>query len=138
MTVSAAEWKRRQEKEDAELWYFDITWGEFRVMTERQQNRIRQRYTQYGATYVGFWKDCNLAKCRRAKRCSGFLTEAQYARGYPQGYPPCTRAEEARRAKILYDGLDVLAGLRSQDRKYQEPKYNGRPSDQIAEDDESE
>ncbi len=123
MALSEAERKRRQEEEDAEPWYFGMTWGEFLILPEREQDRIRQRFTQFGATHVGFWKDCDLAKCRRAKRCCGFLTEAQYAEGYNRAYPPCARKQEARRAKI-YKGLNELAGRRGDT-----PKYDGRPSD---------
>ncbi|MDR6820277.1 hypothetical protein J2X76_005474 [Neorhizobium sp. 2083] len=71
MALSEAEWKRRQEKEDAEPHYFGMTWGEFRRLPERKQQETRQRLTQFGATHVGFWKDCTLGKCRRARRCIG-------------------------------------------------------------------
>jgi hypothetical protein len=101
-----------------------MTWGEFRVLSRREQQKIRQRVSQFGATHIGFWKDCQLVKCRRARRCCGFLTEAQYALGYPDAFPPCTRGEEARRASIRYDGLDAVFGGGAA-----APKYAGRPSD---------
>ncbi len=132
MALSKAEWQRRKEKEDAQPSYFGMTMGEFDALPLREQQRTRQRYTQYGATYIGFWKDCNLAKCRRAKRCCGFLTEAQYALRYPEAFPPCTRGEEKRRARILYEGLEVLAG-----RMNDTPKYAGRPSDNPIDSDET-
>ncbi|MCC2608450.1 hypothetical protein [Neorhizobium petrolearium] len=128
MALSEAEWKRREEEEDAEPWYFGMTWGEFRRLPERKQHEIRQRVTQFGATHVGFWKDCALGKCRRAKRCVGFLSDAQYKAGYNAAYPPCARGEETRRAKILYDGLEKLFPSRND-----EPKYAGRPSDGVEE-----
>jgi hypothetical protein len=123
MALSEAEWKRRQEEEDAEPWYFGMTWGEFRILSEREQHHIRQRVTQFAATHIGFWKDCDLGKCRRAKRCCGFLTDAQFKQGYNPAFPPCARKQEARRAKICA-GLDALEG-----RENDAPKYAGRPSD---------
>jgi hypothetical protein len=132
MPLSEAERRRRQEEEDAEPWYFGMTWGEFRVLSQREQDRVRQRLTQLAATHVGFWKDCSLGRCRRAKRCCGFLTDAQYEQGYNPAYPPCARKQEARRARI-YEGLDQLAGRRDDT-----PKYAGRPSDRPPEDSETE
>ncbi|CDZ73324.1 Hypothetical protein NGAL_HAMBI2610_49560 [Neorhizobium galegae bv. orientalis] len=121
MALSEAEWKRRQEEEDAEPAYFGMTWGEFRRLPERQQQETRQRLSQLGATHVGFWKDCTLGKCRRARRCVGFLSEAQYKAGYNAAYPPCARAEEPRRAKIYYDGICRLFPEGDE-----QPKYDGR------------
>jgi len=120
MALSAAEWKRRQEEEDVEPAYFGLTWGEFRRLPERQQFEIRQRITQFGATHIGFWKDCNLARCRRTKRCVGFLTDAQYAQGYDVAFPPCIRKQEERRARVFNA---VCALYQSSD---SEPKYDGR------------
>jgi hypothetical protein len=121
MALSEAEWKRREEEEDAEPWYFGMTWGEFRRLPERQQQEIRQRFSQFGATHVGFWKDCSLSKCRRAKGCVGFLTDAQCKAGYNDAHPPCARKQEARRAKIYYEGACKLFPTADD-----EPKYDGR------------
>lgn len=122
MPLSEAEWKRRQEEEDAQPHLFSwLTWGEFRRLPERQKHELRQRVTQQGATHVGFWKDCNLGKCRRAKRCIGFLTDAQYEAGYNPAYPPCTRKDGDRRARILYEGLMKLYPEMDD-----QPKYDGR------------
>ncbi|WP_454848118.1 hypothetical protein [Rhizobium binxianense] len=122
MALSAAEWKRREEEEDAQPYLFkDLTWGEFRRLPKRRQHEIRQSSIQYGATYVGFWRDCNLGKCRRAKRCVGFLTDAQYEAGYNPAYPPCARNDEERRIHIFEEGLMKLF-------PDDQPKYDGRQS----------
>ncbi|WP_117195991.1 hypothetical protein [Rhizobium terrae] len=124
MALSKAEWKRREEEEDAELYLFPwLTWGEFRRWPLRRQQELRQKFTQQGATVVGFWKDCALGKCRRAKRCVGFLSEAQYKAGFNPAFPPCARGEEPRRAKIMDEGIEKLYPSKPG------PKYAGRASD---------
>ncbi|WJH38944.1 hypothetical protein N7E02_18630 [Aliirhizobium terrae] len=132
MAMSKDEWMRRVAEANAQPAYFGLTWGEFDSLPEREQHRIRQRVTQFAATHIGFWKDCNLGRCRRAKRCCGFLTDAQFKQGYNPAYPPCARKQEARRAKI-YAGLEALDGRRDDT-----PKYAGRPSDRPADDSETE
>ncbi|TWF53215.1 hypothetical protein [Neorhizobium alkalisoli] len=124
MAISEAERKRRQDELDAEPWYFGIPWGVFRQMPVLEQNHIRQKVAQFGATKVGFWKDCSLAKCRRAKRCCGFLSDAQRKQGYNPAYPPCARGEEPRRARIYFEGIRPYG-----DEAEQVPKYAGRASD---------
>ncbi len=120
MAVSKEEWKRRQEAADAEPAYFGLTWGEFNRLPLRQQQEIRQRVSQFGASHIGLWKTCNLAKCRRARACRGFLTEAQYAAGYLEAFPPCVGLDGERKAQVLA-ALDILFPPRDPS-----PKYDGR------------
>lgn len=137
MARSKEEWRRRNEEANARPYLFGYTVGQFDALPLSQQRRLRQRFTQYGATFVGLWKDCDLAKCRRAKRCVGYLSEAQLAKGYNESYPPCARGEEEMRAKIYHEGLEALAAIYGgDDDEEDEPKYAGRPSDQIPQSDE--
>jgi len=59
--------------------------------------------TRLAASECGFWKDCPVSACRRARACRGRLTDAQLQpdAGYHRLFPPCTRAEEDRRQEIL-------------------------------------
>jgi hypothetical protein len=129
MVMSEAERQRRQESQDAEPWFGGMTFGAFRELPARKKNEIYQRYSQCGATHIGLWKDCTLGKCRRAKRCSGFLTDAQYAAGYATAYPPCVRMQEERRYAV-FKALDVL--FPSQDAP---PKYDGTQNGRASQDD---
>jgi len=59
--------------------------------------------TRLAASECGFWKDCHIPACPRARACRGRLTAAQMQPGarYPRYFPPCTRADEDRRQAIL-------------------------------------
>jgi hypothetical protein len=59
--------------------------------------------TRLAAGECGFWKDCVIPGCRRARACRGKLTAAQiqHGSGYHPYFPPCTRANEDRRQTIL-------------------------------------
>jgi len=59
--------------------------------------------TRLAAGECGFWKDCAIPGCRRARACKGRLTAAQMQHGssYHPYFPPCTRANEDRRQAIL-------------------------------------
>ncbi|WP_132521045.1 hypothetical protein [Rhizobium sp. BK376] len=56
---------------------------------------------QLPATVLGYWKSCSLSPCRRAKRCKGFLTEAQYEERYHRACPPCVGKSVERHAEIV-------------------------------------
>ena len=101
MVLSAAERKRRREEEDAELYFSNLTRGEFYRLPERTRHEALQGFCQVSTTYLGYWKDCDLGKCRRAKRCVGFLTDAQYAASCLKAFPPCVRDTEQRRAATV-------------------------------------
>ncbi len=124
MVRSAEERRRILEEENAQPYMFGFTWGEFHSLPQRQQQKLYQRLTQYGTSHVGFWKTCDLGKCRRAKRCCGFLTEAQYAQSYNDAYPPCVGESEERRQ----EAFDALCKL-FPDPEEETPKYNGRPGE---------
>ena len=46
--------------------------------------------TRLAASECGFWKDCSIATCRRARACRGRLTAAQmhHDAGYHPYFPP--------------------------------------------------
>ena len=128
MVMSEAERQRRQDRQDAEPWFGGMTFGAFRQLPRRKQHEIHQRYSQCGATHIGLWKDCTLGKCRRAKRCSGFLTDAQYAAGYATAYPPCVRMQEERRSAV-FKALEELFPPKDAPPKYDGTQNGGAPHD---------
>ena len=87
---------------EREIYVDGMTYAEFHALPERRREQYFLRLAQAGATRIGFWRDCPVPACRRAKACKGFLTEAQRAENrYHTCFPPCTRAEESRRHQIL-------------------------------------
>ncbi len=107
-----------------EIYVDGMTYDEFRALPEEVR---RERYflpmTQHGATLAGFWKDCELARCRRSKCCTGRLTATQLQRGsgYHGMFPPCTRAQHPRRAMII-----TAIHERYPPDGNGQPKYDGR------------
>ncbi|WP_426123991.1 hypothetical protein [Pararhizobium sp. PWRC1-1] len=91
MTIrSRQEQLRIQAEEDAQPYLAGFTWGEFNRLPERQQEREAQRLFQEFTSALGYFRTCDLASCRRAKACKGFLSEAQYRSGrYHPRFPPC-------------------------------------------------
>jgi hypothetical protein len=98
---SEEEWRRQIEEEDRQPFMPGLTYGEYRRLTPREQNRAYQKFTQLPATVLGYWKSCSLSPCRRAKRCKGFLTEAQYDERYHRACPPCVGKSVQRHAEIV-------------------------------------
>jgi hypothetical protein len=102
MAMKSEEERRREmEEEDRRLFMPGLTYGEYRRLTEREQHRACQKLTQLPATVLGYWKSCSLSPCRRAKRCKGFLTEAQYDERYHRACPPCVGKSVERHAEIV-------------------------------------
>jgi hypothetical protein len=108
MALSKAEWQRRKEEDDARPSYFGLTRGEFNQLSEQEQEWVLQMVMQLGATDLGYWKDCALGKCRRARRCAGFVTQAQARDGYNTAFPPRVRKQEPRRAEIFNRTCELL------------------------------
>ncbi len=106
---SEEECRRLMEEEDRQPHITGLTCGEFQRLTPREKSRALQRITQIPASFLGYWKGCSLSSCRRAKRCKGFLTEAQYSEGgYHTSFPPCLGKGAPRHAEIL-DAMRRLA-----------------------------
>jgi hypothetical protein len=102
MAMKSEEERRREmEEEDRRLFMPGLTYGEYRRLMEREQHRACQKLTQLPATVLGYWKSCSLSPCRRAKRCKGFLTEAQYEERYHRACPPCVGKSVERHAEIV-------------------------------------
>ena len=87
----------RQERELAD-WIYEnqpfingLTEGQFDRLPPQERDRQCQIYMQVPATFLGYWKKCDLSVCRRAKQCRGLLSKAQIEKGgYHRAYPPCT------------------------------------------------
>ena len=123
MRMSEEEKRRLREEEDNELKLPWMTYREFDRLTPRQQSHELQKFTQRVTSHMGFWKTCDLSRCRRARACKGFLTEAQY-RGNPgwhDAFPPCVGPGGARHAEVLAC-MARISGAREEDG----PKYDGR------------
>lgn len=108
--------QRYQEEQDAEPYMPGFTWGEYRRLPERRQQRENQKIMQRPASSLGYWKTCTLPSCRRAKACRGFLSEIQSTTpGYHKFFPPCIRDGADRQAATLKE-LGRLWGVPEDDR----------------------
>lgn len=88
-----------------------LTWGEFDRLPRRQQGHARQKLWQTITCSLGDFKTCDLASCRRAKACKGFLSEAQYRSGrYHTSFPPCIGEGGRLQSEVLAQGWR-LAGF---------------------------
>ncbi len=127
MARSEAENRRLTEEEDRQLVLPWMTWGELRRLSPRQKSHEYQKFTQPVMTYLGRHSACKLPSCRRARKCKGFISEAQYQEGgYHDAFPPCLGKGGAFHSQALA-AMDAMSGR--QQVADDTSKYAGRPSD---------
>ncbi|MFC5444348.1 hypothetical protein ACFPM9_13585 [Rhizobium halophytocola] len=82
-----------------------LTAEQFQSLTEREKDYEYQRFMQMICGYLGFWQSCDLALCRRARACRGYLSEAQFKAGNRSHvHPPCYGTRNGR-----YDDIQDFA-----------------------------
>jgi hypothetical protein len=64
------------------------------------------RATRPMADKLGYWRNCRLPVCRRAKACRGEVRPEDNVEERDTAYPPCAHGDEERRHEIIRTGME--------------------------------
>jgi hypothetical protein len=102
MVMSKEERERNAWLYENEPYMNGLSRSQFDNLPDDERDRHAQIMMQVPATFLGYWKNCDLSVCRRARQCRGFLSKAQRETGgYNRSYPPCTGLRGWRQPEML-------------------------------------
>lgn len=104
-----------------ELALFGVDFVDFGNWPEGEKNRRYRVMIRVAASIFGYWKDCDISSCRRARCCR----PVEKAAVGPSDYlPPCVRCDDLERMKEIDEAPERIWG--------REPRRRNEPRPRLA------